>query len=195
MFNYGKIFPEVYKKDFILSFVVMGNKIAIYMGNEKIKVIENTLENQEKLLKKMKEQYESLKKLNVLDKLQQQRDGLDTMVNIQVMSEYAYKSFSYYTIFLGILYLLSHTPNDELLYYLFIGGFSLTILSFGMETFSTFKVMFPKVKKEVLDEAIDDFKKMDFFFQNQELFDNEINVNSLDKLDNKELFMRVKKPV
>ena len=55
--------------------------------------------------------------------------------------------------------------------------------------------MFPKVKKEVLDEAIDDFKKMDFFFQNQELFDNEINVNSLDKLDNKELFMRVKKPV
>ena len=190
MFNYGKIFPEVYKKDFILSFVVMGNKIAIYMGNEKIKVIENTLENQEKLLKKMKEQYESLKKLNVLDKLQQQRDGLDTMGNIQVMSEYAYKSFSYYTIFLGILYLLSHTPNDELLYYLFIGGVSLTILSFGME-----KVMFPKVKKEVLDEAIDDFKKMDFFFQNQELFDNEINVNSLDKLDNKELFMRVKKPV
>ena len=195
MFNYGKIFPEVYKKDFILSFVVMGNKIAIYMGNEKIKVIENTLENQEKLLKKMKEQYESLKKINVLDKLQQQRDGLDTMVNIQVMSEYAYNSFSYYTIFLGILYLLSHTPNDELLYYLFIGGVSLTILSFGMETFSTFKVMFPKVKKEVLDEAIDDFKKMDFFFQNQELFDNEINVNSLDKLDNKELFMRVKKPV
>lgn len=195
MFNYGKIFPEVYKKDFILSFVVMGNKIAIYMGNEKIKVIENTLENQEKLLKKMKEQYESLKKLNVLDKLQQQRDGLDTIVNIKVMSEYAYKSFSYYTIFLGILYLLSHTSNDELLYYLFIGGVSLTILSFGVETFSTFKVMFPKVKKEVLDEAIDDFKKMDFFFQNQELFDNEINVNSLDKLDNKELFMRVKKPV
>ena len=195
MFNYGKIFPEVYKKDFILSFVVMGNKIAIYMGNEKIKVIENTLENQEKLLKKMKEQYESLKKLNVLDKLQQQRDGLDTMGNIQVMSEYAYKSFSYYTIFLGILYLLSHTPNDELLYYLFIGGVSLTILSFGMETFSTLKVMFPKVKKEVLDEAIADFKKMDFFFQNQELFDNEINVNSLDMLDNKELFMRVKKPV
>ena len=184
MYNYTDFFKDISKEDFILSFSKLDQKMFVYKADGKVEYIDYTKEIEEYYLARLKKQYQKLVEIHAEEKLIELKDQIDYLKVTKFISEKMYVTSSIYVMVAGIMAIIFDSTKDtDLLYQMFIGGLPVLIISLAVETYASLKQINSKKRKIKIEQALQDFKKMNLLMQNEAIFVNDnIDINTIETI-------------